>query len=147
MGGLDLDRVCDNIYCLASHIKAKLGREGIQGHSAKEGQGGTRFSHYCLFPLSCPQVLISFGCGFCVLFDLKYNTTQAAAKESKTDPHKRFWYDPGNSHVSWIGRWLRNMTYNARKFLQLEVWYLTCGQICKVSSGFWDYGYTYSLLV
>ena len=45
------------------------------------------------------QVLISFGCGYCVLYDMKCNNSQAV-KDAKVDPHKRFFYDPGHSHVS-----------------------------------------------
>lgn len=47
------------------------------------------------------QVLIAFGCGSCVLYDMKYNSSQAI-KETKSDPHKRFIYDPGHSHVSLV---------------------------------------------
>ena len=45
------------------------------------------------------QVLIAFGCGSCVLYDMKHNSSQAV-KEGRNDPHKRFFYDPGHSHVS-----------------------------------------------
>ena len=45
------------------------------------------------------QVLISFGCGYCVLYDMKCNSSQAM-KDAKVVPHKRFFYDPGHSHVS-----------------------------------------------
>ena len=54
------------------------------------------YMYLCLSP---PQVLIAFGCGFCVLYDMKYNSSQAV-KDAKTDLHKRFCYDPGHTHVS-----------------------------------------------
>ena len=34
-----------------------------------------------------------------MLYDMKYNGSQAM-KDTKVDPHKRFFYDPGHSHVS-----------------------------------------------
>ena len=45
------------------------------------------------------QVLISFGCGYCVVYDVKCNSDQVM-KNAKLDAHKRFFYDPGHSHVS-----------------------------------------------
>ena len=45
------------------------------------------------------QVLISYGCGYCVLYDMRCNSNQAT-KDSKADAHKRFFYEPGHSHVS-----------------------------------------------
>ena len=34
-----------------------------------------------------------------MLYDMKCNGSQAM-KDAKVDPHKRFFYDPGHSHVS-----------------------------------------------
>ena len=45
------------------------------------------------------QVLVSFGCGYCVVYDMKCNSNQVM-KDAKVDAHKHFFYDPGHSHVS-----------------------------------------------
>ena len=67
-----------------------------------------------------------------MLYDLKFNNSQAAVKDSKTDPHKRFWYEPGHSHVSWIGTCLRIIMHIHINFY---VWYHTglyYGQMCII---------------